>query len=79
MCTHFKNSCYFKYSIFSFGCGGVILSASSGPPQLNKAKADSRLILSSFCDTHSFVKTNELFAVQRLCSVKIYSEKLLSQ
>lgn len=79
-----KTSCYFKHLmlknlVLSFGCGGVTLHAGSGPSQLNKAKAGSGLILSSFCDTHSPVKNDELVAVQRLCSVKIYSEKLLLQ
>lgn len=64
MCTPFKTSCYFKLSGTEFWLsGGVMLNAGSGPSQLNKAKADSRLILSPCCDTHSLVKTDELVAV----------------
>jgi len=62
--------------MLSFGCGGVTLKAGSGPSQLNKAKAGSRLLLSPFCNMHSFVRNDELVAVQRLCLVKIYSEML---
>lgn len=48
MCTFFKTRCYFKHLTLSFGSGGVLLYAGSGPSQMNKAMADLRLILLSF-------------------------------